>query len=127
VKEEILKLRKQGKTYSEIVAILGCSKSTVSFHCRPLSKQKWYKRNNASRLKRKKKLKEAFGGYCSVCGYSRCLEALDFHHLDPSGKHASVVDILTNGSYNDAYEEAKKCKLVCSNCHREIHAGLITI
>lgn len=32
-KEEILKLRSEGKTYSEICDILGCSKSTVSYHC----------------------------------------------------------------------------------------------
>jgi predicted HNH restriction endonuclease len=127
VKEEILKLRKQGKTYSEIVAILGCSKSTVSFHCSPLGKQKTYKRTNASRNKRKKELKEAFGGCCSVCGYSRCLEALDFHHLEPSEKHVGISELLSMRSFGRAYEEAKKCKLVCSNCHREIHAGLITI
>lgn len=33
MKEKILKLRKKGKTYSEIKKILGCAKSTISFHC----------------------------------------------------------------------------------------------
>lgn len=33
MKEQILKLRAAGKSYSEIVSELGCSKSTVSFHC----------------------------------------------------------------------------------------------
>ena len=32
-KEDILKLRSQGKTYSEIQEELGCSKSTISYHC----------------------------------------------------------------------------------------------
>jgi 5-methylcytosine-specific restriction endonuclease McrA len=31
-KEEILKLRKKGKTYKEIIKILDCAKSTVSYH-----------------------------------------------------------------------------------------------
>lgn len=33
MKEQILKLRSEGKTYSEIQFQLGCSKSTISFHC----------------------------------------------------------------------------------------------
>ena len=32
-KQEILKLRAEGKTYDEIQQALGCSKSTISFHC----------------------------------------------------------------------------------------------
>lgn len=32
-KEQILKLRDEGKTYDEIKEILGCAKSTISYHC----------------------------------------------------------------------------------------------
>ena len=32
-KEDILRLRSEGKTYSEIVKELGCSKALVSYHC----------------------------------------------------------------------------------------------
>lgn len=38
--------------------------------------------------KRRNKVKEMAveykGGKCSVCGYDRCADALEFHHLDPS-------------------------------------------
>lgn len=33
MKDEILKLRKLGFTYDEIVIKIGCSKSTISYHC----------------------------------------------------------------------------------------------
>lgn len=33
MKEKILKLRNEGKTYNEIKSILGCSKGTISYHC----------------------------------------------------------------------------------------------
>ena len=33
MKEQIIKLRSNGKTYDEIKEILGCSKSTISYHC----------------------------------------------------------------------------------------------
>lgn len=34
MKEEIVKLRKEGKTFNEIKKIVGCAKSTISYHCR---------------------------------------------------------------------------------------------
>lgn len=39
-KEEILRLRAEGKTYNEIVEIVGCGKSTVAYHCGEGVKQK---------------------------------------------------------------------------------------
>ena len=40
MKDRILTLRGEGKTYNEIKAILGCSKSTISFHCGEGQKEK---------------------------------------------------------------------------------------
>jgi predicted HNH restriction endonuclease len=49
--------------------------------------------------------------------------ALEFHHKDPSQKdfHVSTTGI------HKAREEVKKCILVCSNCHMELHGGIIPI
>ena len=33
MKEQILELRSQGKSYNEICQLLGCSKGTVAYHC----------------------------------------------------------------------------------------------
>lgn len=44
MKDKILKLRKEGKTYNEIVDILGCSKGTISYHCGKGQKEKYSKR-----------------------------------------------------------------------------------
>lgn len=44
MKEKILKLRQEGKTYNEIINELGCSKSTVSYHCGDGQKEKSIKR-----------------------------------------------------------------------------------
>lgn len=38
IANEILRLRAEGKNYAEIVNILGCSKSTVSYHCGTIRK-----------------------------------------------------------------------------------------
>ena len=37
----------------------------------------------------KRKLVEAFGGSCAICKYNKCLEVMEFHHLDPSQKETS--------------------------------------
>lgn len=60
------------------------------------------------------------GGKCERCGYSRCIWALDFHHPESSKKDINIA----HASYRWAklQSELDKCMLVCSNCHREIHA-----
>lgn len=65
------------------------------------------------------------GGKCSVCGYDRCADALEFHHLDPSQKDFGISSKGYTRSWDKVKEELDKCILVCSNCHREIHSGLI--
>ena len=77
-----------------------------------------------ARLKNTKaKLVAMFGGKCSKCGYDRCYAALEFHHSDPSKKETGISRLLT-GRIEKAVEEAKKCVLVCRNCHAEIHESL---
>ena len=44
MKEQILKLRQEGKTYKEITEILGCVKSTISYYCGKNQKQKMLNR-----------------------------------------------------------------------------------
>ena len=74
--------------------------------------------------KLKRLLVTEFGGGCRVCGYARCLGNLHFHHVDPATKSFEIQMGL--GKSLAAYlEEARKCVLVCANCHGEIEAGLI--
>lgn len=72
------------------------------------------------------KLKLDCGGKCVECGYNRCLDVLEFHHLDTTQKF-NTVNRLMRISLGAARREAKKCILVCANCHREHHAGLIDL
>ncbi len=79
-------------------------------------------------VKRRKKVREMAiaykGGVCSICGYDRCMGALEFHHPDPSQKDFSIsMDGLTR-SWDRVKKEIEKCVLICANCHREIHAGM---
>lgn len=50
MKEKILELRKQGKSYKQIKKIIGCSLSTISYHCNIEQKTKSKIRNKKNRI-----------------------------------------------------------------------------
>jgi len=195
MKEQILKLRDEGKNYNQIVEILGCAKSTVSYHCGKGQKEKAAKRQKSLKSRKRIDLKtpdsiitqmqplydsglsspqvakklgvakstvlkyitvreqlteeekkknnikyvnerrralkkmsiEYKGGKCKCCGYNKCVSALDFHHLDPFKKDFSIGAKGYTRSWEKVKKELDKCILVCANCHREIHEGLIKI
>lgn len=81
----------------------------------------------AWRRRTKEKLVVGFGGKCGICQYDRCYAALDFHHLDPAEKDFGFAARGNSRSWAKIVEEAKKCVMMCSNCHSEYHAGLIEI
>lgn len=74
------------------------------------------------RNRAKAKLVEYKGGKCQCCGYDKCIKALEFHHLNPTQKDFTISG--KSRSFEVLKEEANKCILVCSNCHKEIHAGI---
>ena len=83
-------------------------------------KQAVAKRRKALR----KKAVEYAGGRCELCGYDRCVEALDFHHRDPSTKSFGISQKGITRSWEKIQKEIDKCALICANCHREVHAGI---
>lgn len=72
----------------------------------------------------KEKLVEYKGGKCEICGYDKCINALDFHHLNPEEKEFALNTANYNKSFDLLKKEVDKCILVCANCHREIHYNL---
>lgn len=63
------------------------------------------------------------GKKCSICGYNKCIEALEFHHRDMSEKEFNISDRNLVLDWQLIKQELDKCDLVCANCHREIHAN----
>jgi len=64
---------------------------------------------------------------CALCGYSRCVQALHFHHLDALGKTFQLGFQGHSRSLDRSREEARKCALLCANCHAEVEAGLASV
>ena len=81
-----------------------------------------YKYQKERGLKRKTKLVKLYGGCCKICGYKKNLGVLQFHHRDPKEKISQLdVRIITNRTWQFCLDEAKKCDLLCANCHAEHH------
>ena len=64
------------------------------------------------------------GGKCEVCGYDRCIDALEFHHNSFSGKKFGISAKGYTRSWKKVAKELDKCAMICANCHRELHAKL---
>ena len=73
----------------------------------------------------KTKMVICMGFKCQICGYSKSMNALEFHHIDPKEKDFSFGS--SRGSpqkWETLKEELLKCILLCSNCHKEVHEGI---
>lgn len=74
--------------------------------------------------RRKSNLIKIFDSKCCICGFDKFQEALEFHHVNPEEKEFGIgASNATTKSLNNQLEEARKCVLLCSNCHRGVHAG----
>ena len=83
--------------------------------------------SKARQAKFKKDCLSYKGEQCVNCGYDRCDAALDFHHLDKSKKEFSISNLRFYKMNDKVKSELDKCVVLCSNCHREVHAGLIDL
>jgi len=63
---------------------------------------------------------------CTICGYNKCLSAIDYHHVVGNKKYL-ISDIMsmafTPKNIQIFEDEIVKCVPLCANCHREIHDG----
>lgn len=106
--------------------------------CNQAKRNSWYRSGKSTdrayaakvmavRKELKRELVESVGGCCVRCGYNKSVAALEFHHTGDN-KENTVANLLTKaaGKNGDhfalAIAEAKKCILLCANCHRESHA-----
>ena len=55
---------------------------------------------------------------CSVCGYNKCSEALEFDHVERDKKAFNISRAYLM-KWERLHDEIAKCVLLCSNCHRE--------
>lgn len=68
-------------------------------------------------------LVKAFGGKCQYCNQEFSEIVFDFHHLNPEEKNFGLGNGSTTRAKSAYAEEAKKCCMLCANCHRLVENG----
>ena len=111
---------------------LKCPEARRRYHAK-------YKAENADRLRsyrrvRRQKLRAAIREHvlkvkenssCEVCGEAEPV-CLDFHHRNPTEKSFVIGEaVLSLVSIKTLQKEIDKCAVLCANCHRKVHAGLV--
>jgi hypothetical protein len=79
------------------------------------------------RRRAKRMLVEEAGGACAICGFDGYAGVLHFHHLDPAQKRFGLGGRGLARSIEALREEARKCVLLCSNCHAQVEAGVLAV
>lgn len=83
---------------------------------------------NEAVYKRRKNLKvmavQYKGGKCILCGYSKCVDAMEFHNRNPEEKDFGIGHKGLTRSWESIKKELDKCDLLCANCHAELHYNL---
>ena len=58
---------------------------------------------------------------CSICGYNKNINILEFHHINPKDKKFGInMKSIKCFSTNSMINELNKCILLCPNCHGEV-------
>ena len=98
-------------------------------------KREWNYRNRAYRYaykverthKCKADLIKEKGRKCSQCSFTyngKNGAAFQFHHRDPKNKKFNLtVRAFSDRSIKELKREARKCNLICANCHFLEHSG----
>ena len=97
-----------------------CENETNTKFCCIKCKNKFHTKKKRKDLKIKSI--EYKGGCCENCGYNKCVDALEFHHLDSTQKDFGIAASGITRSWDKMKVELDKCILLCANCHRELHA-----
>lgn len=124
-RERVREARAAGKTTTELV----CKRhGPTEFYVAPNGSYccKRCRRERVAEWRRRAKrtLVDEAGGRCAVCGYDKTPAALHFHHLDPSKKEFGLAMAGNTRSFERMRTEARKCVLLCGNCHVEVELGL---
>ena len=83
----------------------------------------WNKRTYQSSRDKLDLLIHERGGKCERCGYNKCTDALQWHHIDPAIKEFGISK-QRGASIEVLRKETDKCSLLCANCHVEVHAEM---
>lgn len=86
---------------------------------------------NINKRKRRLELRTKINLIKKESGCFFCTEnepiCLDFHHINPKDKSFLISTVALHFKWETVVQEINKCKVICANCHRKLHAGILKI
>ena len=97
--------------------------------CRKELDKKYHSKRVVANKKRYKFTREYVDSWKRDHGCACCEEVepvvLEFHHPD-NNKEFAIASGMVAVSFDRLKAEIAKCVVVCANCHRKLHAGLLS-
>jgi 5-methylcytosine-specific restriction endonuclease McrA len=97
-----------------------CKECVKVYEHSPAGKQLRQRKNQKMQKQNRNIMHELKKHGCSICGYSKCDRALEFHHVNPEDKSFSLNQANLGFTVERVLCEFYKCMLLCSNCHKEL-------
>ena len=120
-KKEITEFHKKGTGYQWI-----CKDCRKIYHREHYlaNKQTYIDKARAYRDSLREEVKKDL--VCFLCKEDEpcCLE---FHHNNPKEKEIAVSRLFLSGNRARILAEIEKCTVLCANCHRKVHAGVVQL
>lgn len=120
-KEDIIRLRNEGKSYGEISEILGCSKGTVAYYLKDKTEKPAETSGKESTSPYAEKVITYINNIkdtkpCVVCGqylHQSQLDAFDGTDIDKI-----VATVFDKESFGESKRRIGQLKFICANCDR---------
>ncbi len=77
-------------------------------------------KNDKEKIRRRLKQIKA-KSRCVLCGEAD-VACLEFHHKDSTIKNGELNSMISKFTYEEIMTELQNCTVLCSNCHRKLHA-----
>lgn len=119
-KEDILRLRAEGKTYGEISQELGCSKGTVAYYLKEDNKEV-----AVADTPKNQDLYDKVISYidnfkekrpCIACGSYFHKSQLD--NVDETNVFGIAISVIDKETFEEAKRKISQLKFICANCNR---------
>lgn len=83
-------------------------------------------RNALGPLVKQEYIDKTTGGKCECCGDIYPVDVMEFHHKEPVNKRFGLDNSrwCSKAPSQRTLDEAAKCVILCSNCHRLEHVAL---
>ena len=117
-KEDILRLRLEGKTYSQISEELGCSKGTIAYYMKRGSEEETTMANNDEFYSKVIAYVDNFKDKRPFISFGQYLHKSKLDAFSPSIVDEIASSVIDKKTFEESKRRISQLKFICANCNR---------